>query len=141
MINKIIDGICVAINGEFGDEHNIYTETVNQGLKPGSFMVLCLNPTIEQFFGKRYFRTNQFCIHYFPQTNEPRSENLSVMERLHNALENITVDGDLCRGTTMHAENVDDVLSFFVNYDMFVYKDVTAEPSMEDVNYNNNVKG
>ena len=28
MINKIIDGISVAINAEFGDDYEIYTESV-----------------------------------------------------------------------------------------------------------------
>lgn len=140
MIDKIIDGICVAINDEFGDEYEIYTEEIKQGLKEPCFSVLCINPMIEQFLGKRYFRSNQFCIHYFPQTNEPRNENLSVIERLYNALENITIDGDLCRGTNMHAENVDDVLSFFVNYDMYVYRN-KEETMMEDIKHNTTEKG
>ena len=141
MVDKIIDGICLAINGEFGDEHNIHTESVNQGLKDGAFIVTCINPTIEQFVGKRYFRTNQFCINYFTKTNEPKAENLAVIERLYKALEYITVDGDLCRGTSIHSENVDDVLSFFVNYDMYVYKDVVEDASMEDIDHSETVKG
>ena len=58
-----------------------------------------------------------------------------------NALEIIDVDGDLCRGTEMHYEVVDDVLSFFVNYDMYVYKKEAVQPVMEIVDYNANVKG
>jgi hypothetical protein len=135
MINKIIDGICVAINSEFGDPYEIYTESIEQGLNEPCFSVLCLNPTINQFFGKRYFRTNQFCIHYFPSSIEKRSECQTVIERLIGALEYITIDGDQCRGTEMHFEVVDGVLSFFVNYDMYVYKDVPVETSMEDVSH------
>lgn len=141
MINKIIDGISVAINSEFGDPYEIYTDSVEQGLNEPCFSILCLNPTIDQFLGKRYFRTNQFCIHYFPSSNEPRSECHTVFERLVKALEIITVDGDLCRGTDIHSEIVDGVLSFFVNYDMYVYKEKTAEDAMESVIHNTNVKG
>lgn len=141
MINKIIDGISVAINSEFGDPHEIHTESVEQGLKGGSFSILCLNPSINQFLGKRYFRTNQFCIHYFPESNEPRSECQSVAERLIDCLEIITVDGDKVRGTRMNSEIVDGVLSFFVNYDMFVYKEAVKEPFMETLRYNTDVKG
>lgn len=141
MINKIIDGISVAINSEFGDEHEVYTESVKQGLENGCFSILCLNPKIEHFFNKRYFRTNQFCIHYFPSSSEPRSECLNVIERLMDCLETITVDGDLVRGTGMNGEIVDDVLSFFVNYDLFVYKEAVAEPAMQNLDYITDAKG
>lgn len=141
MINKIIDGISVAINSEFGDPYEIYTESIEQGLNEPCFSILCLNPTINQVLGKRYFRRNQFCIHYFPSSNEKRSECQAVFERLFGALEIITVDGDQCRGTRMHGEVVDDVLSFFVNYDMHVYKERTVEPAMGNVIYNTKVKG
>jgi hypothetical protein len=141
MINKIIDGISVAINSEFGDIHEIYTNGVEQGLTDGSFSIRCLNPTINQKLGNRYFRTNLFCIHYFPKSDERQSECHAVTERLIDCLEYITVDGDLCRGTNMHSEVMDDVLSFFVNYDMFVYKESIPEPTMETFIHNTNVKG
>ena len=141
MINKIIDGISVAIHSEFGDPYEIYTESIEQGLIEPCFSILCLNPTVNQVLGKRYFRTNQFCIHYFPSSNEKQSECYAVIDRLVNALEIITVDGDQCRGTDIHSEVVDNVLSFFVNYDMYVYKEKDAEPNMEDLIYNGNAKG
>ena len=141
MINKIIDGICVAINSEFGDSHEIYTESIEQGLVEPCFSVLCLNPTINQVLGKRYFRTNQFCIHYFPGSSEKQAECLSALERLTDCLELIEIDGDLVMGTKMQGEVVDNVLSFFVNYDMYVYKEKTVEPSMETVTHNSVVKG
>jgi hypothetical protein len=141
MIKEIIDGISVAINDEFGDGYDIYTESIEQGLITPSFSILCLNPTIEHFRDKRYFRTNQFCIHYFPGSNQPKEECYEVFDRLYKALETITIDDDLCRGTEIHSEIDDDVLSFFVNYDMYVYKDVVAEDNMESVDYDNNLKG
>ena len=141
MINKIIDGISVAINSKFGDTYEVYTESIGQGLKEPCFSILCLNPTIEQFLGKRYFRTNQFCVNYFPSSGEKQFECLSVMDKLMTTLEIITVGGDLIRGTKMYGEIVDGVLSFFVNYDMFVYKETTTEPTMETVIHNTDLKG
>ena len=141
MINKIIDGISVAINSEFGDHYEIYTESIEQGLNEPCFSILCLNPTIDQVLGNRYFRRNQFCVHYFPSSSEKQSECFTVMERLMGALEIIDVDGDQCRGTGMHGEVDDNVLSFFVNYDMYVYKEGTAEPTMETVEFDTDVKG
>lgn len=141
MINKIIDGISVAINTRFDDTYDIYTESVEQGLEEPCFLILCLNPTSKQFLGKRYFRTNQFCINYFPSSDEKRSECNEVMEQLLSALEYITVDGDLIRGTDMHCEVVDNVLNFFVNYDMFVYKDSEGAEVMGTFEHNTIVKG
>lgn len=141
MINKIIDGICIAIHSEFGDDYEIYTETVEQGLKEPCFSIACVNPASEQFFGKRYFRTNQFCIHYFPSSSDKKTECYSVLEKLMNSLELITVNNEVIRGTEMHGEFVEDVLHFFVNYDMFVYKEQEKEPAMEDVEYKSDVKG
>ena len=141
MINKIIDGISIAINAEFDDNYEIYTENIEQGLKEPCFSVLCLNPTIEKFLGKRYFRTNQFCIHYFPKSSEKSFECNEVIEKLHNCLELIEVDGDLIRGTSIHAEIVDGVLSFFVNYDLFTYKHTETATSMEGLEHKTDVKG
>ena len=50
-------------------------------------------------------------------------------------------NGDLIRGTEMHYEKVDDVLHFFVKYNMFVYKQVEKADPMETLTVNNNVKG
>lgn len=141
MTNEIIDGISVAINTEFGDDYEIYTESIEQGLKEPCFSILCLNPTVEQFLGKRYFRTNQFCVHYFPKTNERRSECNAVAERLFGCLEVITAGGDLIRGTSLHSEISDDVLSFFVNYDLFTYKHEETEEHMEILNHKTDTKG
>lgn len=141
MINEITDGISLAINSDFGDTYEIYTESIKQGLNEPCFSILCLNPTLKQFMGNRYFRTNQFCIHYFPSSEETRSECHTVAERLFSVLEYITVGDDLIRGTEMHCEIVDDVLSFFVNYDLYVYKDVVNEEIMETLEQNTVVKG
>lgn len=141
MINKIISGISVAIGSEFGDVYEIHKESAEQGLEEPCFSILCLNPTVEQFLGKRYFRTNQFCIHYFPSTAERNAECHSAAERLFTALEYITVGDDLCRGTEMHYEVNDGVLSFFVNYDMFVFKETEETPVMAEYTHNTDVKG
>ena len=141
MIQKIIDAISIAINTEFGDGYEIYTESVEQDLLEPCFSILCLNPTIEQYLGNKYYRTNQFSVQYFPSTGEKNAECFSVHERLSHCLEYITVDGNLSRGTKMNGRPVDGVLSFFVNYDMFVYKVATPEDEMETVELNSDVKG
>lgn len=91
MINKIIDGISISLNAEFGDDYKIYTESIEQGLKEPCFSIVCVNPTNELFRGKKYFRKNLFCIQYFPKGEDKRSECMDVLERMFNCLEVIKV--------------------------------------------------
>lgn len=141
MIKKIIDAVSVSINAEFGDEYEIYTENLEQGLTEPCFSILCLNPTIEQFRGNKYYRTNQFCIQYFPSSTEKNAECFDVQERLMDCLEYITVGTDLTRGTKMNGQVVSGVLNFFVNYDMFVYKVAVEADPMETMTVDSDVKG
>lgn len=140
MINKIIDGISISLNAEFGDNYKIYTESIEQGLKEPCFSIICVNPTNELFRGKKYFRKNLFCIQYFPKGEDKRSECMDVLERMFDCLEVIKIGEDLQRGTLMHGEVVDEVLNFFVNYDMFVYK-VESTDAMETMDLKSNVEG
>lgn len=140
MINRIIDAISISINAEFGDGYEIYTESLEQGLNEPCFSIFCLNPTNELYRGKRYYRTNQFCIQYFPSTGEPKGECNAVLERLYDCLELITVDNELTRGKRMKGEIVDGVLSFFINYDMFVYK-AENQDVMEELEVSTKAKG
>lgn len=140
MINKIIDGISEAINKEFGDGYDIYTESIEQGLEQPCFSILCLNPTNEQFFGKRYFRQNQFVIQYFPSTDEKNAECNAVRERMFDCLDIIIVNGDQTRGTKMKGEIVDGVLNFMLNFDMFVYR-VQELDKMDSHSVSTDVKG
>lgn len=122
MINSIMEAISTALNTEFGDGYTNYMEEINQDLTGKSFFIQCLNPTNELFRGQKYFRCNQFCIQYFPLSEDDRNrECYDVLERLSQCLEYIDVDG-LMRGTQMNGKVVDGVLNYFVNYDCFVYK-------------------
>jgi hypothetical protein len=49
-------------------------------------------------------------------------------------------NGDLIRGTEMRYEKIDGVLHFFVNYNMFLRKDITLEDDMEEIIYSGGVK-
>lgn len=119
MINKIIDGITTALSEEFSN-YEIYTDTVQQGLNEPCFFVRLLSPTNKQFFDKRYKITNQFAIQYFSDDLGNNTEINNITDRLFKCLEYITVDGDLIKGTEMSASTTDEVLTFLVNYDMFV---------------------
>jgi hypothetical protein len=123
VINSIIEAISISLNAEFGDNYKIYAEKLKQGFQEPCFFISCINPTNELFLNRRYFRTNQFVIQYFPADNTgEKTECNEVAERLYLCLEWITFNNDLTMGTKMRCETVDGILNFFVNYDMFMYK-------------------
>lgn len=141
MINKIINGIVDAINIEFGDDYEIYTESIEQGLQEPCFSVLILNPTSELFINDKHMRTNKVMIQYFPSTNDKYQECNEVLVRLFNCLELIYIGDDLTRGSNMSGEIIDGVLNFSINYDMFVYKSHDKGQTMENLDVDSNVKG
>ena len=141
MINSIIEAISISLNEEFGDGYETHMEEIKQGLKEPCFFITCLNPTTELFLGKRYFRINQFCIQYFPETNEKQRECNGVAERMLQCLEYITIYGEdkPIMGTKMKYEVVDGVLNFFVNYDCFIRKTEQQTP-MESLQASTSVR-
>lgn len=135
MIDAIINAISIVLNAEFDDKPNltVFKEEIRQGLEEPCFFIQCLNPTHNLYLGRRYYRQNQFCIQYFPASEDYEEECNNVAERLMWCLEYITCIGDekAIRGTQMHCEIVDGVLNFFINYDCFVFKVVELEKMQE----------
>ncbi len=140
-VNTIVDGVSEAIHAEFGEGYEIYTEEVEQGLTPPCFSIAPIKPSISQFLGKRYYMANLVCIYYFPSSKDAKRECFDVQSRLGGCLEYITVSGDPVRGTKMNGEMSGGVLSFFVNYDFFVIKQVESEPEMLTVEQETQMKG
>mgnify|MGYP003231623164 CR=1 FL=1 len=172
MINKIVDGISKAINEEFGKEsdndfdmgslfkidedklqnafgkdYEIYTDGVEQGLQEPCFSIVSVKPTNNLFRPNKYFRQYPFCIHYFPSSNEKRTECQKVMEKLYLILEYIEIEEvyddvktkSKTMGTKMNAEIDNGVLHFFVNYDMYVNK-LEEKTPMDSYDYNTDVR-
>ena len=139
MLNKIITGISQALDAEFNSENEeyiIHTENVEQGLEEPCFFIFSLNPSSKQLVGNRYERKYPFDIHFFPNTelvdgvSTINNQINEVTERLFTALEYITVDNSLVRGTSINAEKVDDVLHFFINFNMIVKKETEPIDTM-----------
>ncbi len=142
MINSIIEAISRAIKAEFGSGYTNYMEEVKQDLKEPCFLISCINPTNKLVRGKKYFRTHQFCIQYFPDRGgDERRKCHNAEDRLMLCLEYLVVEENLVRGTGMNSETVDGILNFFVSYDMFVLKKQDDLPLMEEVSEEISVKG
>lgn len=139
MLNKIITGISQALDAEFNSENEeyiIHTENVEQGLDEPCFFIFSLKPSSKQLVGNRYERKYPFDIHFFPDTelvdgiSTINNQLNEVTERLFTALEYITVDNSLVRGTSINAEIVDNVLHFFINFNMIVKKETEPIDTM-----------
>lgn len=137
MTNKILDAISQALNSEFGDSYELYSENIKQDFKEPCFFIMCLNPSEQNFLGNRYYRKYLFDIQYFPKNKKsPNSELYEMQERLFNCMEYINMGNDLIRGKNRRGEVEDKILHFFVNYDVFVVKKGTEEDYMGDLKTN-----
>lgn len=122
-LSAINDGISIKLNESFGDEYTIYPEEVRQGLQRPCFFIKLLKPSNTKERDITYRRENSYCIHFFPKsTNEPKAECYQMLDSLYMALEYIEVDGNLVRGIGMLGEIHDEILQFYVNFNVRVRK-------------------
>jgi hypothetical protein len=138
MVNDIIKGIAKALSDMFGSDYRIYVENVPQGFEEPCFSIVPIMGDRTAKSPNRYLSRNKFDIHYFPKDeHQEKREMLSVGESLFLSLEYINVLDNLCRGTKMSYEIIDGVLHFFVNYDLFVVKDMSGveKPTMETLEH------
>lgn len=133
MLNEIIKGISIALHSTFGDGYKIYTSDVEQGLKEPCFFVHILKAEQKPLIGTRSQRVNPFDILYFPVCPGNHPELYAVAEKMLFGLAFIVMpNGAMLRGTHMSYEIVDQILHFFVNYNMIVYQK-KKEDKMKDL--------
>ncbi|WP_455577338.1 phage tail terminator family protein [Anaerosinus sp.] len=142
MLNEIMNAISQKIRSVFGSEYKIYFDEIAQGFKEPCFFISLLQANQKQIIGNRYFREHFFDIHYYPKSTAGITREVNeVTDKLLMALEYISIGGDLIRGTKMKHEVHDDVLHFFVNYDVFVKKVIEKGPLMMEYTQTQKLKG
>lgn len=141
MLNETVIGIAQKLDQTFGDGYEIYIDSVKQGLHEPCFLIVHLKGNQEQEIGNSYTREQPFDIHYFPQSKNDITQEIStVIDVLVMSLEYIEVDDGLLRGTEMSHEVIDDVLHFYVNFNVRIRKVVEPDPAFETVIINGGVK-
>lgn len=121
----------MALNTAFGDGYEIFQNNIEQGLKEPCFFISILKPEIIPMLGRRFIQRNPFDIQYFPTSPGNNAEMITAAETMIGALDFITLPGgDLLHGTSVNYEVVDNVLHFFVNYNLPVLKS-TEQTYME----------
>jgi len=120
-LSAIQDGIIGQLNTCFGGQYKLYPEEVRQGLERPCFFIKLLKTSITQVCGDLYRAENLYCIHFFPKsTREPKGECYSTLDRLYMALEYIKIDDNHVRGVGMNGDIHDEILQFYVSYNVFV---------------------
>lgn len=139
MLNDVINGIAVQLDTLFG--YTVYIDSVKQDLAAPCFLIKAVTTSQEQEVDRFYKRQQKFDILYFPQnTEDPTREIETVTDALWMGLEYINMGSDIVRGVKMHREVVDDVLHFFVNYDIRVEKERPTTDLMRILNQKESVK-
>jgi hypothetical protein len=140
MLNSLIDAIAMKITQELGDQITIYKEPQQQGFTVPCFFINLHASNQKRMVGKRYYREQQFDIEYHPGTEGKNAQIHNIIDKLNDALEVVTMEGDAFRGTKMHCEVVDDILHIYVNYNFYVYKVAEATDVMESIEFAGELK-
>nr|DAF30384.1 MAG TPA: tail completion protein [Caudoviricetes sp.] len=121
MLNEIVNAISLSLSENF-DGIDVHVNELEQGFEEPCFFIDLLNPTEKQIVGNRYLRSYLFDIAYFPRNNS-QVEIFDVLDKMHDVLEYIKLeDGTLMRGLNRNTMEEDNVLHYFVTYEMFIYK-------------------
>lgn len=124
MIDDLINGISVKLYELFGDGYDIEIDELPQGFAPPGFWITALKQSQAAGLDNRYRRKYHFDVLYYPRidTESQTREISAVAEALLLGLEYITAGGNLVRGTDISYEVQDNVLHFFITFDLFVEK-------------------
>lgn len=128
----VTDAIVQALHREFGDDYEIYTENVEQGLQEPCFLIETIETSGGQYRGIRHKRELSFCIHYFPASQEPEEECNGMADQLIDLLEIIPFGDGKIRGSGMKGKAEGGVLNFLIDYDRFTIRP-SGEEKMEHV--------
>lgn len=132
-ISDVIQGIATALFMQFGSGYKIYTEQVEQSLVEPCFFVKCLDPALNRNVGIRFWKMHQFSVQYFPVVQMSYSECQAVFDQLLECMVDLPVGTNILHGTNLIGQLIDGILTFTVNYNLFVFHQETPETPMTDV--------
>ena len=134
MTNDIVDAISVQLFEIFGAEYAIYTENIEQDLQEPCFYIDVVDVRRERIIGRRHYSNNAFDICYFSNETDRKRDFRYVADTLLDEMEYISLaNGDLLHATKMSCDVIDDVLHFFVNYNLVLMKESAIYQDMENL--------
>lgn len=139
MLNEIVNAISLKLSESF-EGTDVHVNELEQGFEEPCFFIDLLNPSEKQIIGNRYLRRYLFDIAYFPK-NKSQVEIFDVLDKMHDVLEYIKLeDGTLARGLNRNSTEEDNVLHYFVTYEMFIYKVIGSSNNAKMGNIELNIK-
>jgi len=118
LLSIIIDGMAKEFDKHFTD-CKIYSERVPQSLSRPCFFIKSLTHSNVRQNPSIVSRSNSYCIHYYPEDiNNSVTECLDVMQTLYSIMEHIQLDGVPAKGVNMRGEIHDEILQFYVDYNV-----------------------
>lgn len=142
MINHISNGILKALHNEFGDDHEYYTENVEQGLKEPCFFIQSLGSTSSLVRGQMYKVNSSYSIQFFTDSSQKVMDCNIISSRLFICLRIIDVNTKLdnfkLRGKNIKATIKDNVLTVTLDY-VYLLNDVVVKSKMGNMEPNINV--
>lgn len=133
MIDRVLQGVTDAIYQTFGDDYEIYTERVEQGLKEPCFFVYCINPSVDIFLGDRLKNSLQFAVQYIPKGPQKNSEMNNIYLRLNKAVRFINVEGNKMMAQGILADISDEILTVSFSYVFFNYEKESGDTMSEQI--------
>lgn len=143
MINYLINGIANKLNEVFANI-TIYAEKVPQDFLTPCFFIKCLthNDDLRLFEGKK--KITKFDIAYFPNEGEgslaTEKEINYILAKLVDNMRVIEAEGHKIKGYEISTEKVDDVLHYFVSYNLTLIKE-NENMNMEELSERTDING
>lgn len=137
-INDIRYAVFDALDTAF-PEIPVTGEEIQQNLEPPCFFVKLIEPSHTQELGRRYMRYHPFDIHYFAE-NRTNEDMYDMAERLTKELRYICVAGRSVRGMRMRHQILDQVLHFFVDYNLMVWEPAPDESAMSSLDLTEGIR-
>lgn len=141
MINSLINGIANKLNEVFANI-TIYAEKVPQDFLTPCFFIKCLthNDDLRLFDGKK--KITKFDIAYFPTEGSlaVEKEINDILAKLVDNMRVIEAEGHKIRGYEISTEKVDDVLHYFISYNLTLVKE-NKNVNMEDLKERTDING
>lgn len=140
-VTAITDGIARALHSV--SQYAIYTDFHKQNARFPMFYIKLVDASQEQELTNRYWREYDFDVQLLTDENgelQDAKELEATADALYFALEYIRANKKLLRATDMHYRITDNVLHFFVSYNVYVQKEVTPVPKMETLHTEGGIK-
>lgn len=133
MINKIISGISNKLYESYGNDVEIYTESVVQNMTKPCFLINHIESDMDMIINPRYYFNSRFDVLYFSDKFDKLRDSMIVGSSLFSILEYIPLDDGITRGANMRVDFNDDILHFTVDYNLIVSNNLDTVDKMQDI--------